>query len=412
MKFTELKLSNDLIESIGYFNFEELTPIQEHVIPVAFSRKDIMACSQTGSGKTVAFLLPIIELIISKKLKGLQALIICPTRELCMQIEEQITGLAYNAGIHSFPVYGGSDNSDFNQQKNALVEGNTNIIVATPGRLISHLAMDYVNIKNLSFLVLDEADEMLNMGFYDDIIKIISYLPKERQNMLFSATMPAEIKKLANKILQNPAIIDLNKSLPAEQIDQYKYVVKKREKSKLVYEIAKSNKDERIIVFTATKSAVITVSKELSSKGIKCSGINSSFSQNERNSIVQDFKSGKIQVLVATNLLARGIDITNIGLIINYDIPDNPEDYVHRIGRTARAGKKGKAISLVSEYDIVYFVRIEKLLNKTVPVIQLPKNFEKSPEYKQKISYKSKNKYPKNKKNFRKNYRQNRNKNK
>lgn len=394
MKFSELNLSNELIESIGYFNYTELTPIQEKVVPPALESKDIMACSQTGSGKTAAFLIPVIEQIFRKKLKGLQALIICPTRELCLQIEEQITGLSYTTGVESFPIYGGADNSNFIQQKNSLTEGNTSIIVATPGRLISHLNLDYVNIKNLSFLVLDEADEMLNMGFYDDIIKIISYLPEKRQNMMFSATMPDDIKKLAEKILKNPVVIDLNKSLPAEQIDQYKYLVNKKDKPRLLFDLATQYPDERIIVFTSTKSAVISVSKSLSSKGINCKGINSSFSQNERNEIVQDFKNHKINVLVATNLLARGIDISNIGIIVNYDIPDNPEDYVHRIGRTARAGKKGKAISFVSYDDIRYFMRIEKLLVKKVPMIDLPDGYDKGPEYK----HQDKSKYLKNRK--------------
>jgi ATP-dependent RNA helicase RhlE len=391
MKFENLKLSKNILEAIEYFRFEELTEIQEKVIPPALENKDILACSQTGSGKTAAFLIPLIENISKGKTKGVQALIICPTRELCVQIEEQITGLAYTGEVESCPIFGGSDNTDFNQQKNALTEGNTDIIVATPGRLISHLALGYCKLENLKSLVLDEADEMLNMGFYEDIIKIMGFLPTNRQNMMFSATMPPEIKTLANKTLKNPVIIDLNKSLPAEQIDQYKYLIQKKDKKKLLLSIAKDNKEERIIVFTATKQNVGEVSRELMSRGVNCKGISSSYSQNERSQIVQDFKNNKIKVLVATNLLARGIDISDIGIIINYEIPDNPEDYVHRIGRTARAGKKGVAFSFISADEIYSFQRIEKLLKKTIPEKELPPHIDKGPKYEQKIS-KNKNK--------------------
>ncbi len=386
MKFKNLNISKNLLEAIEYFRFEELTKIQEAVIPTALENKDILACSQTGSGKTAAFLIPLIEQISIENKKGIQALIICPTRELCVQIEEQITGLAYLSEVESCPIFGGSDNTDFNQQKNALCEGNTDIIVATPGRLISHLSLGYCKFDNLKTLVLDEADEMLNMGFYEDIVKIMGYLPDKRQNMMFSATMPNEIKKLADKILKDPVIIDLNKSLPAEQIDQYKYLVQNKDKKKLLLNIARDNKEDRIIVFTATKQNVGEVSRDLKSRGINCKGISSSYTQTERNQIVQDFKNNKIKVLVATNLLARGIDISDIGIIINYEIPDNPEDYVHRIGRTARAGKKGVAYSFVSADEIYNFLRIEKLLKKTIPEKELPTHIDKGPKYEQRFA--------------------------
>ncbi len=397
MKFEELKLSKELSEGIKFFNYQELTKIQEDVIPVALQGSDILACSHTGSGKTAAFLIPLIELISKDQKGGLQALIVCPTRELCQQIEEQITGLAYLTNVLSFPIYGGSDNVDFSLQKNALGGGKTNIIVATPGRLISHLSLGYAKTDNIKYLVLDEADEMLDMGFYQDILKILDYLPDKRQNMMFSATMPHEIKTLADKILENPVLIDLNKSMPAEQIDQYKYLVWKKDKPRLLLNLAQQSKNSRIIVFTATKQNVNIVQKELSSKGIVCKGINSDFTQSERTETVQKFKSNKIQVLVATNLLARGIDISDIGIIVNYDVPENPEDYVHRIGRTARAGKSGKAVSFVSENEIKYFIKIEKLISKKVPVLQLPEGLKDGPSYEEKYRKPFRSKFRSNK---------------
>lgn len=382
MKFSELSLSKELQEGVDCFNFTELTPIQEQVIPNAIKKKDVLACSQTGSGKTAAFLIPLIELISVSKKTGIQALIICPTRELCIQIEEQITGLSYNTNVQSIAIYGGSDNVDFSRQKNAISGGNTDILVATPGRLISHINLGYGDFKNLEFLVLDEADEMLNMGFYQDIEKIISYLPQKRQNLLFSATMPAEIKKLADKILKDPVIIDLNKSLPAEQIDQYKYLVKGSERIKLLKHLLQSNPDDKIIIFTSTKIGVLNLDRDLKRMGFNIIAINSSLTQNERSETVHKFRSNQVKVLVATNLFARGIDISDVDIIVNYQVPDNPEDYVHRIGRTARAGRDGRAISFVSEDEISYFMRIERLLSKEVPMIDLPEGFSPSPEYK------------------------------
>lgn len=380
MRFEELQINQRIKEGIESFNYEELTKIQEVVIPVILTGKDVLACSQTGSGKTAAFLIPIIEKILKSNRKGTKALIITPTREICMQIEEQISGIGYFAEISYLAVYGGNDQDGFSRQKAALSNG-ADIIVATPGRLISHLGLGYVNITELDFLVLDEADEMLDMGFYPDIMSIISQLPKKRQNLLFSATMPASIRKLASEILVQPQIVDLNFSKPAEEIEQKVYLVYESDKARLLTTLLKEYANQKILIFVSTKINVGKVSSQLNSNGIKNSAINSSFSQNERNETVLSFKSGQINILVATNLLSRGIDIDDVNLIVNYDIPDKPEDYVHRIGRTARAGKLGLAISFISEYEIIKFQRIEKLLNRSVDKIALPAGFGKAPVY-------------------------------
>ncbi len=382
MKFEELKISDKLKEGVESFNYSELTEIQEKAIPVILQSKDLLACSQTGSGKTAAFLIPIIEHILNIKTKGIKALIITPTREICKQIEEQIVGLGYYTGTSYFAVYGGNDHDGFSRQKAALTQG-ADIVVATPGRLISHLALGYVNISNLEFLVLDEADEMLDMGFYEDILNIIGKLPKKRQTLMFSATMPNAIRKLAKEILTEPYILDLNFSKPAEEIDQQVYMVYEKDKPQMLANVLKEHKDDKILVFTSTKVSVGKISTYLRTVGIKNSSINSSFTQTERNDTILDFKSGKIRILIATNLLSRGIDIDDVNLIINYEIPDKAEDYVHRIGRTARAGKLGLAVSFIGEKEILNFNRIEKLLEKEIAKLPNPDNIPQGPTYRQ-----------------------------
>ncbi len=380
MNFNDLDLSDDLKTGIEFFNYEKLTLIQEKAIPTALEGKDLLACSQTGSGKTAAFLIPIMENISKNKKEGVRALVITPTREICMQVEEQVAGLGYYVDISSFAIYGGNNQDGFSRQKAALTKG-ADIVVATPGRLISHLGLGYVNTDNLDFLILDEADEMLDMGFYDDIVNIISKLKKKRQTLMFSATMPNQIRKLAKEILVDPEILDLNFSKPAEQIDQKVYMVFDNDKPKILSTLLSERKEQRIIIFTGTKLNVSKISSYLRMVGIKNSAMNSSFSQDERNSKMQDFKQGKIKILVTTNLLSRGIDINDVNLIINYDIPDKAEDYVHRIGRTARAGKLGLAISFIGEKEVLSFNRIEKLLEKTVDKLENPDGIPKGPEY-------------------------------
>lgn len=381
MTFDELEIDSRIKEGIESFNYTELTKIQEAVLPVILEGNDVLACSQTGSGKTAAFLIPIMEKILTSDRNGIKALIITPTREICMQIEQQIAGLGYFAGISTIAVYGGNDQDGFSRQKAALTNG-ADIIVATPGRFISHVSLGYADLSKLDFLVLDEADEMLDMGFYPDIMNIISNLPKIRQNLLFSATMPGSIRKLANEILVNHKIVDLNFSKPAEEIDQKVYLVYERDKQRLLSVLIREYPDQKILIFVSTKINVGKISSYLRSSGIKNASINSSFTQQERNDTVMSFKSGQVNILVATNLLSRGIDIDDVNLIVNYDIPDKAEDYVHRIGRTARAGKLGLAISFISEYEILSFNRIEKLLGRSIDKLPLPNEFDKAPEYK------------------------------
>jgi superfamily II DNA/RNA helicase len=381
LKFEELNIAQSLKDGIDSFNYQELTPIQEKTLPIILKNKDLLACSQTGSGKTAAFLIPIMDKILYSERDGIKALVIAPTREICIQIEEQIAGLGYFAGISSLAVYGGSNQENFTKQRNAL-ENKTDIIVATPGRFLAHLKLGYVNLNKLLSLVLDEADEMLDMGFYADIMSIISYLPKKRQNLLFSATMPNSIKKLADEILVNPEFIDLNFSLPAEEIEQKVFMVFEKDKAKLLNTVLNNFKNNKILIFAGTKLSVSRISSYLRTCKIKHSSINSNFTQEERIETVQNFKSGNFNILVTTNLLSRGIDIEDVNLIINYDIPEKAEDYVHRIGRTARAGKLGMAISFINENEISNFNRIEKLLKREIAKSKLPEGFSSAPEYK------------------------------
>jgi len=380
MRFDELTLHDCLHEAVESFGFEDLTLIQEKTFEPVVDGHDVMACSQTGSGKTVAFLLPLMERMLRLPKKGIRALIIAPTRELCMQIEEQIEGLAYFSEQSSIAIYGGNDQQGFGDQKNALVNG-VDIVVATPGRLISHLNLGYADFSTLDFLVLDEADEMLDMGFYPDIMKIVKQMPTKRQSLMFSATMPAQIKKLAEQILVEPVFVDLNFSKPAAEIDQKVYMVYEKDKMQLLLHTISEHKGEKVIIFVGTKQKVGDVSAFLRRNNVPNRPINSTFTQEERENAVLDFKSGKTSIIVTTNLLSRGIDIDNVNLILNYDIPHKAEDYVHRIGRTARAGKDGLAISFIGENEIDHFGRIEKLLERVVEKSPLPEGFGEAPEY-------------------------------
>lgn len=380
MRFDELTLNDCLHEAVESFGFEEMTQIQAETFLPVVDGHDVLASSQTGSGKTVAFLLPIMERMLRNPKSGIRVLVIAPTRELCLQIEEQIEGLGYFSGQSSIAIYGGNDQQGFGDQKNALVNG-VDIVVATPGRLISHLNLGYADFSDLDFLVLDEADEMLDMGFYPDIIKIVSKLPKQRQNLMFSATMPPQIKKLAEQILVNPKIINLNFSKPAQEIEQVVYMVYEKDKMRLLLHTLDEHKGEKIIIFVSSKLSVGDLSAFLRRNNVPNRAINSNFTQDEREATILDFKSGKINILVTTNLLSRGIDIENINLILNYEIPHKAEDYVHRIGRTARAGKDGMAISFISEKEIEHFARIEKLLERVVEKSPLPDGFGEAPEY-------------------------------
>jgi len=381
MKFSDLNIHDQLKEAIAYMGFENLTPIQEKAIPIILENKDLIACAQTGTGKTGAFVLPILDKLIDKNNKDTDTLIIVPTRELAIQIEQQIQGLSYFIGVSSMAVYGGGDGKEWILQKDALMNG-ADIIVATPGKLLAHLQMGYVNFKKVKHLVLDEADRMLDMGFIDDIQQIISYLPKERQTLMFSATMPNSIKLLANKILKQPEEIILSISKPAEGVEQNAYLAYDAQKDTLLAHILNERKAyDSIIIFTSAKLKINEIVHSLSRAGFKAVGISSNLEQERREQVLQDFRSKKIRILVATDVMSRGIDVKEINMVINYDVPHDAEDYVHRVGRTARASTKGEAITLINPRDMYKFAKIEKLIEKIIPKLIMPTALGEAPAW-------------------------------
>lgn len=381
MKFSDLNIHEQLKEAIAYMGFEHLTPIQEKAIPIILEHKDLIACAQTGTGKTGAFVLPILNKLIDKNNKDTDTLILVPTRELAIQIEQQIQGLSYFISISSMAVYGGGDGKEWILQKDALMNG-ADIIVATPGKLLAHLQMGYVNFKKVKHLVLDEADRMLDMGFIDDIQQIISYLPKDRQTLMFSATMPNIIKLLANKILMQPEEIILSISKPAEGVEQNAYLAYDAQKDNLLAHILNERKTyDSIIIFTSAKLKINEIVHSLSRSGFKAVGISSNLEQDRREQVLQDFRSKKIRILVATDVMSRGIDVKEINMVINYDVPHDAEDYVHRVGRTARASTKGEAITLINPRDMYKFAKIEKLIEKIIPKLVMPSEIGEAPAW-------------------------------
>ncbi len=378
MKFSEFNLNEHLMEALSYMRFDEATPIQEQAIPLILEGKDIIASAQTGTGKTAAFLLPILHKLTDKH-DRLNTLIIVPTRELAIQIDQQVEGFSYFTHVTSLPVYGGGEGSDWDAQKSALTQG-AEIIVATPGKLISHLNLGYVNFDHLEHLILDEADRMLDMGFHDDIQKIMTFLPKKRQTLMFSATMPPKIRELAKKILVDPVEINIAMSKPAAGVIQAVCFAHEHQKTPLINSmIADKPAVKSILVFTSTKRKVNEIVRGLKSKEYVVEGISSDLEQSEREEVLLRFRSKKTRVLVATDVLSRGIDIKDINIVINYDVPGDAEDYVHRIGRTARADTKGVALTLVNEDDMYKFDQIEKLIESKVPRVKVPERLGEGP---------------------------------
>ena len=372
MIFDDLDLNQELLESIDYMGFRETTPIQEKAIPVILSGSDLIACAQTGTGKTAAFLLPIMNYISEKHPSHTHTLILVPTRELSIQIDQQIQGLAYTLNITSLAVYGGGDGSGWDQEKAALSRG-ADIIVATPGRLIAHLNQGYVKFNQIEVLVLDEADRMLDVGFHDDIMRIISYLPKKRQTLMFSATMPPKIRSLSKHIMKNPVEIALEKSKPADGVIQAIYTLNDNQKLPLIKSLIADNPEyQSILIFSSTKKKLSEIVRGLRSKNYLVEGISSDLEQKEREEMLLRFRSRKTRVLVATDVLSRGIDIKDINLVINFDTPSDAEDYVHRVGRTARAETTGAAVTLVNKTDMLKMQRIEKLIGYEVFNESLP----------------------------------------
>ena len=381
MKFTELNLDSQLLEAISYMGFETATPIQEQAIPVILENKDIIACAQTGTGKTAAFVLPILNKLVGKTDSHIDTLIIVPTRELAIQIEQQVQGLSYFVSVGSKAVYGGGGGKDWDLQKTALKEG-TDIIVATPGKLLSHLKLGYVNFKHVKHFILDEADRMLDMGFIDDLKKIISYLPEAHQTIMFSATMPNSIDQLARKILKEPVKIALSISKPAAGVSQKAYLAFDEQKTKVLNHILSERKDfDSIIIFTSSKLKVSEIVKSLNRAGFPSKGISSNLDQDSREEVLRGFRSKRIRILVATDVMSRGIDIKEINMVINYDVPHDAEDYVHRVGRTARANTTGEAFTLVNPKDMHKLKKIEALIGSSIPKLQPPEDLGSGPEW-------------------------------
>jgi len=375
LDFQDFNFNPDLLEGLLAMGFRNATPIQEQAIPLILADKDLIACAQTGTGKTGAYLLPIMNKISLIEERHNNTLILAPTRELAQQIDLQVEALSYFTNISSLTVFGGGDGIAYEQQKRSMREG-VDIIIATPGRLISHLSSGLLKLDQLQHLVLDEADRMLDMGFYDDIMKIISFLPEKRQTVLFSATMPPKIRTLASKLLQDPEQISIAISQPAAGINQQAYFIHDAQKVKLLTEVMDPAEYPTTLIFASTKEKVKNLGKVLRGLGFKAQAFHSDLDQKEREAILLEFKNKRVPVLIGTDVLSRGIDVEGISLVINFDVPHDPEDYVHRIGRTARAATTGTAITLVNEKDKRKFANIEKLIDKPINRIPLPEHLK------------------------------------
>jgi len=380
LTFNDFNFNEGLLNSLSSMGFNKPTPIQEESIPVILSNKDLVACAQTGTGKTAAYMLPILNKIIESNSEGLDTLVLVPTRELAIQIDQQIEGFSYFIGVSSIAVYGGGDGATWDQQRKALTDG-ANIVIATPGRLMAQLQSGTANLKQIKHLVLDEADRMLDMGFYDDIVRILSYLPTERQTIMFSATMPTKMRALANKLMRDPVQINIAISKPAEGILQQAYLVYEEQKNKLIKHILSSGNYNSIIIFSSTKEHVKKLERELSSMGLSLKGFHSDLEQEEREEIMRAFKSRQLQLLIGTDILSRGIDIDGIDLVINAEVPGDAENYIHRIGRTARAATTGTAITFISDYDQHKFLQIENLIGKEIQKLTIPIEIGEGPAY-------------------------------
>ena len=380
MKFTDFSLADPVMEGIDAMGYINPSPVQEAAIPIILEGNDLIACAQTGTGKTAAFLLPLIHrLLTDSDQEGLiQALIIAPTRELAIQIDQQLQGFAYFANTSSIAVYGGGTGAGFDQEKKALQHG-AQVIVATPGRLISHLNLGYVDFSGLKYLVLDEADRMLDMGFLPDIIRILNALPVKRQTLLFSATMPDGIRKLTERILVNPRQVNLSVSKPAENVLQAAYLVFENQKIALIESLLDGKDLPLVLIFASTKAGVKEVEAILKRKKFNVSAIHSDLEQDQRTAVMNRFRARDLQILVATDIVARGIDVDDISLVINYNVPGDAEDYVHRVGRTARAERSGAALTFVSEMEFGKFKRIEQFLGGPVRKLLLPQHLGDGP---------------------------------
>ncbi len=383
MTFEETYLNDNILDALYDMHFEEMTPVQEKCIPEILDGHDLIGVAQTGTGKTAAYLLPILSMLDDGGFPkdAVNCIVMAPTRELAQQIDQAMQGFGYYLeGVSSVAVYGGNDGSRFDQEMKSLKMG-ADVIIATPGRLLSHIRMGYVDLSKLSFFVLDEADRMLDMGFSDDILQIAKLLPKDHQTIMFSATMPDKIQQLARTLLYHPVEVKIAVSKPAEKIQQSAYLCYEPQKLGIIRHLFKAGELKRVIVFSGKKDKVKDITRELQRMHINCAPMHSDLSQQERDDVMYRFKAGQVDVLIATDIVARGIDIDDILLVINYDVPHDAEDYVHRIGRTARAQRDGIAITFVSDNDMRYFSDIERFLEKDIHKNPLPEGLGEAPEY-------------------------------
>lgn len=382
MRFDELELEPEILEGLDAMNFTEMTPVQEQTIPVILTGRDIIGCAQTGTGKTAAYTLPLLNRL---SIEGnpdnvVKSLIIVPTRELAQQIDQQFQGFSYFLSVSTTVVYGGGDGKGWDIQKRGMLMG-ADVVIATPGRLIAHLTNSGVDLSHVECLILDEADRMLDMGFSDDIMKIISYLPRQRQTIMFSATLPPKIRELAKTILNDPAEISIAVSKPNDAISQGAYVCYESQKLGIVREMFARPTGTKTIIFSSSKMKTKELAHLLKRMKFNVAAMHSDLEQAQREEVMLDFKNGKIDILVATDIVARGIDIEDIGMIVNYDVPHDPEDYIHRIGRTARAAATGSAVTFVSVEEQAKFQRIEKFIEREVEKLPLPESVGEGPAY-------------------------------
>lgn len=382
MKFYELDLSDEVLDALDAMNFDECTPIQEQSMPLALEGRDLIAVAQTGTGKTAAYLLPVIDSLAGGGYPedAINCVVMSPTRELAQQIDRQMEGFSYYLPVNSLAIFGGTDGPEFARQQRGLKMG-ADVVIATPGRLLAHLQMGYVDLSRVSFFILDEADRMLDMGFYDDIMTIAKQLPPTCQTLMFSATMPPKIQRMAEAILKNPAEVKLEVSRPAENIRQSAFVCYEGQKTPILRSLFKTRANKRVIVFASSKLKVKELTRELRRAGVKAAEMHSDLEQARRDEVMLDFRAGRIDILVATDIVARGIDIDDIAMVVNYDVPREAEDYVHRIGRTARAGAGGYAVTLVGERDRRHFKAIEDFLEKEVLKEAVPEELGSAPSY-------------------------------
>lgn len=382
MYFDELDFEDEILDALDAMNFVEMTPVQEQSIPLIMEGKDIISCAQTGTGKTAAYILPLLNNLLTDhhSESHLNAIIMAPTRELAQQIDQQMQGFSYYAPFSSVAVYGGNDGNAWDIQKKGLTHG-ADIVIATPGRLLSHMKVYNIDFSHVKYFILDEADRMLDMGFYDDIMKIVNQLPKKRQTIMFSATMPPKIRTLAKQIMHNVAEVKIAISRPPESIRQTAYICYESQKIKIIENIFKAEKLNKVILFVGKKDKAHELARTLRKLGLKAEEMHSDLNQQTRDHVMHEFRSGRVDVLVATDIVSRGIDIDDIPLVVNYNVPRDAEDYVHRIGRTARADNSGMAITLVSQDEQNYFHHIEQFLEKDIEKLSMPDGLEAGPEY-------------------------------